>query len=175
MGGFHVASKHILYLKFQLYKTGISATHACGERHLVRAIIIMLSNKGWHSLSLINWNLSKTKHDANWLGIITNFISNHCPKHKDLLLQEDMKSKGHSRDSTVSFLSPQYLNTWSYEGLVADSWSSATPRYNKRAWRGPKVPFCTPLKVLLKAFHRKKGHGKDIVRNILRLEDKPMT
>ena len=24
---------------------------------------------GWHSLSFTNWNLSKTQHDADWLGI----------------------------------------------------------------------------------------------------------
>ena len=36
-------------------------------------------------------------------------------------MQEDRKNKGHSRDSTMSFLSPRYLNIWSYEGLVAQT------------------------------------------------------
>ena len=31
------------------------------------------------------------------------------------------QKKGHSRDSTMFFLSPQYLITWPYEGLMADS------------------------------------------------------
>ena len=73
----------------------------------------------------------------------------------------------------MSFLSPWYLNTWSYEGLVADSWSSAPPRYNKRAWRGPKVPFLYTFESLTLSLPSEKGHGKDCIRNILRLEDKP--
>ena len=31
------------------------------------------------------------------------------------------ENKGHNKGSAMSFLSPRYLNTWSYEGLVADS------------------------------------------------------
>ena len=81
-------------------------------------------------------------------------------------MQEDKKNKGHSRDSTMSFLSPRNMNAGSYEGLVADSWSFAPPEYNKRARKGPKVPISTPLKISLKAFHRK---------NIFGLEDKPRT
>ena len=92
VGGFHVASKHPLCWKFLLYKTGISATPACGEQHLVRAINITHYVQVWFKYMLstqrlakfIKWNLSNTQHDADWLGIITKLICNHCPKHKDL-------------------------------------------------------------------------------------------
>ena len=73
-------------------------------------------------------------------------------------LQEDRKNEGHGRDSTMSFLSPQFL------GLIKDWWQTheVLPHQDiiKRLEEEQRYAFCTPLKVSLKAFHRKKVMAK---------------
>ena len=75
----------------------------------------------------------------------------------------------------MSFLGPRYLNL----GLMKDWRQTHEVLSHQDIIKGlgedQRYPFCTPLKVIIKGFHGKKGNGKDSIRNMLRLEDKPRT
>ena len=152
---------------------------------------ICFQYKGWHSLSFINWNLSKTQHDADWLGIITKLICSNCPKHKYLLCivtirafppkhlggqHQNCKKIGKIKDIVETVRYPFWaLDIWTL-GLIKDWWQTheVLPHQDIiKAWRGAKVPFLYTFESLTKSLPSEKGHGKDSVRNILSLEDKP--
>ena len=155
---------------------------------------ICFQYKGWYSLSFINWNLSKTQHDADWLGIIAQLICNHCPKQDLFIMYSYSKSLAPKqlgvqhqnckkiekiKDIVETVRCPFWaLDIWTL-GLMKDLWQTHEVLPHQKIIKGheedQRYPFCTPLKVLLKAFHGKKGNGKDSIRNMLRLEDKPRT
>ena len=84
----------------------------------------------WIKFDLVNRN----SHDADWLGLSLNWyviivlntmIYYHgMYSYNKSLLQNNCElcitiaRQGYSRDCEISFLSPRYLNTWSYKGLV---------------------------------------------------------